>query len=397
MTRLDIAIAGCGIAGMANALLLARQGHRVTIFERFDEARPVGSGLLIQPTGQAVLARLGLLEPLRAKGARITGLLGKAGSRTVLDVRYEWLGRDDAHGIGIHRADLFAILHDALAAAGIPVVGGHAVERSETTDDGRRLIFTDGRASPDFDLIIDGLGAASPLSGAPARPLAYGALWATLDWTDDFAPHLLEQRYERASKMVGVLPLGGGKAAFFWSLRGDGLAGWRAGGLAPWKEQVAALWPQVRPLLDQIVAPEQLTFARYTHRTVRNPAGRGLIHVGDAWHSTSPQLGQGANMALLDAWALARALAQGGDLDACLARAISARWAHVRLYQTLSALFTPPYQSDGRVMPFLRDHIVPPFARRWPATRIQATMVAGTFGWPLRRLGLADHQKDDTI
>ncbi|HEY0028882.1 MAG TPA: FAD-dependent monooxygenase, partial [Allosphingosinicella sp.] len=64
------------------------------------------------------------------------------------------------------------------------------------------------------------------------------------------------------------------------------------------------------------------------------------------------------------------------------------RRGHIRLYQALSALFTPAYQSDGRLMPFLRDVIVPPFGRRWPATRIQAAMLAGTFGGALKPLGL---------
>ncbi|TIS71130.1 MAG: FAD-dependent oxidoreductase, partial [Mesorhizobium sp.] len=48
---LDIAIAGAGPAGLAAALYLKRAGHRVTIFERFDEPKPVGSGLILQPTG----------------------------------------------------------------------------------------------------------------------------------------------------------------------------------------------------------------------------------------------------------------------------------------------------------------------------------------------------------
>lgn len=47
--NLDIAIAGAGPAGLAAALYLKRAGHRVTIFERFDEPKPVGSGLILQP------------------------------------------------------------------------------------------------------------------------------------------------------------------------------------------------------------------------------------------------------------------------------------------------------------------------------------------------------------
>lgn len=87
--------------------------------------------------------------------------------------------------------------------------------------------------------------------------------------------------------------------------------------------------------------PDQLTFARYAHRTLPTPAEAGIIHIGDAWHSASPQLGQGANMALLDAYALALALRGSPDVAAALGKAIAMRRRHVHLYQALTALFTP--------------------------------------------------------
>ncbi|HEX7743089.1 MAG TPA: FAD-dependent monooxygenase, partial [Sphingobium sp.] len=85
MRRLDIAIAGCGPCGLAAALLLHRAGHHVTLFERFDTPRPIGSGLMLQPTGMAVLSKMGLLDAVLARGARVDRLFGKAGKRIVLD------------------------------------------------------------------------------------------------------------------------------------------------------------------------------------------------------------------------------------------------------------------------------------------------------------------------
>lgn len=392
MRGLDIGIAGCGIGGLAAALLLARDGHRVALYERFDAPRPVGSGLIVQPTGLAVLDRLGLAKALVEAAAPIERLLGKAepSGRVVLDVRYQWLRRPGTVGHGVHRAALFDILHRAVVTEGIEVLTGRTVAGVSAG----RLRFADGETSDRHDLIVDALGAGSPLAGEPARVLAYGALWASLDWVDGFDTSALEQRYRAASVMSGLLPIGRApasprrQAAFFWSLRGDRLDDWRARGLEAWKDEVRALWPASAPLLDQIDAPERLTFARYAHRTLHRPAGPGLIHIGDSWHSTSPQLGQGANMALLDAWALRQALRDEADLEAALRRAVALRRSHVRLYQALSALFTPAYQSDSRLLPWIRDRIVPPFGRLWPATRIQAEMVAGTFGGPLERLGL---------
>lgn len=401
MGVLDIGVAGCGPAGLAVALLLARDGHRVRLYERFETARPVGSGLMIQPTGQAVLAEMGLLPGLAAAGARIDRLFGRAepSGRTVLDVRYEWLGASGAHGIGVHRATLFGLLHRAALAAGIPIETGRTVSGSIIDGGaGRRLIFSNGEHSEPHDLVVDALGTASPLAAAAGRPLAYGALWASLEWVDQgFDSGALEQRYVRASRMAGVLPIGTPpgsatrQAAFFWSLKAEALDEWRSRGLEPWKAEVRALWPATAPLLDQIRSVEQLTFARYAHRTVTRPAEPALIHIGDAWHSTSPQLGQGANLALLDAWALMKALREELRLDEALRRAVAMRRFHVRLYQALSLLFTPAYQSDGRLLPFIRDRIVPPLGRLWPATRIQAAMVAGTFGGALRPLGLAQN------
>ncbi len=398
MTPLDIAIAGCGPAGLACALLLHRGGHRVTMFERFDAPRPIGSGLMIQPTGLAVLDRLGLADVVIRYGARIDRLIGKAGrpERTVLDVGYAALGAQASFGIGIHRASLFGALYDAVMATDVSIVTGRTIVGSMLDGHRRRLQFDDGDHSHAFDLVVDTLGTRTPLAPPTGRALAYGALWASLDWPTaaGFDLSVLEQRYYRASRMVGVLPIGtppngtGPQAAFFWSLRADHLEAWRAGGIDKWKADVLALWPACAPLLDQIVDPDQLVFAQYAHRTLRHPAEPALIHLGDAWHSASPQLGQGANMALLDAWALAKGLAEQTDLPKALARTVALRRRHVRTYQTLTALFTPVYQSDSRLLPFIRDQLVGPLSKRWPASWIQAAMVSGLIGNPLQPLAL---------
>ncbi len=392
MKRLNIAIAGCGIAGLACATLLRRAGFRVVIFDKLESPQPLGSGIILQPVGLHVLDEIGAGDAISTLGAPIKRLFGRAAPRgnVVLDVRYAARGARAGNGLGVHRGALFQVLYDAALAAGAEIESGREI----VAISGGRLQFVEGQSAP-FDLIIDALGMRSPLAGGPPKPLPFGALWASLNWAGPFDPFALEQRYEQARRMVGVLPIGRrcgetqNQAAFFWSLKHADRAAWLAAPIEAWKDDVRRLWPETSPLLAQIAAHDDLVFAAYAHRTQADPVSRDCVHVGDSWHCASPQLGQGANMALLDALALARALEQQSNLDAALGEYARIRSLHIWLYQTASFLFTPAYQSDSATFAFVRDWIMSPLSRVPPTPAILAALVAGEIGAPLRAIGRA--------
>ena len=372
--------------------MAARRGDAVVVHERFDTPRPVGSGFLLQPTGLAVLEALGVAEGVRARGTPVRRLYGERADigRAVLDVAYTDLKVGET-ALGLHRASLFDELFQACLDAGVVFETGFKVAGAER--DQGRFVASDGRRSARFDLLVDALGARSPL-GPFRRDLGFGALWATAPLGDSFMGDALEQRYEAARRMIGVLPIGqapgieGPAATFFWSLKPRDLAAWRTQGLGAWKRQVLSLWPEVEGLLETINDPDQMILARYAHRTRISAAEAGLAVIGDAAHSTSPQLGQGVNMGLLDAWALDRALAAHRDLDAALSVYAGSRWLHVRLYQALSWVFTPFYQSDDPIRPAIRDHVLGWISRVPPSPRLLAATTAGLLLDPRRSLGL---------
>lgn len=390
---MDIAIAGAGMGGLAVAAALRQSGHRVVVFDQFDQPAPVGSGLVVQPVGLDVLEKLGAREDAARWGNRIHRMLGHEVSRgrPVLDVTYDAPG-DPRYGLAIHRAALFEALHQAALAAGVQITPSHRV----TGRDGMHLLFEHGREGP-FRLIVDATGAGSPLSPLRAVPLGYGALWGTVAWPEDagLPRNELRQAYRRADRMLGVLPVGripgqeGRHASIFWSLPAGGHADWLAAGLDAWKAEAVAHWPEFAPFVAQITAPEQMTLARYTHGTLRRPYEDGVVYIGDAAHRASPQLGQGANMALLDAWAFARALEQArGDVALAAKWYAQARRWHVRGYQVMSRLFTPQYQSDSRFLPGLRDRVLYPLSTVPPLPGVLTRLVCGDLLPPLGSLGL---------
>jgi 2-polyprenyl-6-methoxyphenol hydroxylase-like FAD-dependent oxidoreductase len=400
LSSLCVAICGAGPTGLASAILLKRAGHNLVVAERFEAAAAVGSGLMLQPTGLAVLAAMGLEGEMRAHGRAISHMGGRTASgRLVLDVGYDALA-PGLCALAVHRSALFGVLLQAAQREGVAIEPGFEVVALKRGSDHRPcLVSASGAKLGPFDLVIDAAGARSPLAGlcgpVRRRELAFGALWATLPWPGvPFAPDRLEQRYRRADQMAGVLPVGrrhgemGEVATFFWSLRPADYPAWRAGGLDAWKRDVLDLWPQTAPLLDAITSPDDLTLARYGHHTLARPFAERLVVIGDAAHATSPQLGQGANMGLLDALALARALEAHGDIAKALAAYARARRLHVRLYQTLSLAFTPFYQSDSRILPAVRDLMLAPTVRVPGVPRLLAAMVSGLLADPRPGLGL---------
>ena len=403
MKPLKIAIVGAGPAGLAASLFLTRAGHTTDIIERFDSPAPVGSALMLQPTGLTVLETLGLGPAIHATGNRIDRLFGTETThgRTVLDVRYNALS-GGRYGLGVHRASLFDTLHDEVSARKHPIFTGQRIVGVMEDGNGSYLSVEGGERLGPYDLVIDASGARSELVAASqvaprARNLVYGAFWATLDCPDGLVDQAaLTQRYDKASVMIGVLPIGSRKpdmpkqAALFWSLKVADVDEVRRRGLDRWKDTIRGYWPECEPLLEQIMDWEQLTLARYAHRTVKIPFDGRTVFVGDAAHSTSPQLGQGANMALLDVAALAHALACHETIDAALSAYARARRMHVRLFQLLSLAFTPFYQSDSAALAWIRDRLVATIAKVPPAPQILAAIVSGTLVDPFAAAGLSE-------
>ena len=394
---MHIAVVGCGIGGMASAILLARQGHRVQLFEKQAKPQPLGAGFLLQPTGLAVLEQLGLLKAAEQFGAKITRLHGSLSQgRTIFDLKYADLGTT-VSGLGIHRGALFTLLFDACTQAGVEVVPDFEVHALNYKDHSTGLIGSNNRPlagfEAEYDLAVIADGSRSNLrqeSGLLIRdqPYPWGALWTICNDRNDQFNDALEQVFDTAKIMIGALPVGRTDAnakkeliSFFWSLPTAQFKPWRTGDFHAWKTNVANYWPKMSGLLENLNTHDVLLTANYGDAVLHQPYRQRTVFIGDAAHAMSPQLGQGANLALLDAAVLAHSLTQH-PIDKAIARYAQSRKAHVQFYQRMSRWLTPFYQSNSTTNAAIRDVCFPLLQRnRWVYQEMLATLAGLKTGW----------------
>jgi 2-polyprenyl-6-methoxyphenol hydroxylase-like FAD-dependent oxidoreductase len=91
----------------------------------------------------------------------------------------------------------------------------------------------------------------------------------------------------------------------------------------------------------------------------------------------SPQLGQGANLALFDALILSACLAGAADLPAALVAYTTARRRHLSFYQYATRWLTPFFQSDLTPLGWLRDLLMPLCAAIPPLRRLMVRSMSG--------------------
>lgn len=370
-----IGVVGCGTAGQAAAIHLARAGHHVTVFERTPQLGPVGAGILLQPTGLRVLNELGVGDQIARLSSPVHRLSGlNLRGRTVLDVRYG--DREPGlFGLGVNRGSLFSTLLDRMNQLRIEIRTGVDVRSYAQPRHGVVEIFDGARRSlGHFELIIIGDGARSSLraqSGLVRRATRYpwGAMWFVATDPDEEFAGVLQQYYHGTKGMVGFLPSGRSAVdspstvSVFLSVRIDEAGVIRQRGLGEFASRVRALTDRAETVLSQISDIAQVITASYHDVVLSRVFDGRVIFLGDAAHAMSPQLGQGANLALMDASELAKQLAEVSDVDVAIDRYDRARRANVRYYQWASRWLTPVFQSGLTPVGVVRDALMGPMSR----------------------------------
>jgi 2-polyprenyl-6-methoxyphenol hydroxylase-like FAD-dependent oxidoreductase len=334
----DVVVAGAGIGGAAAALLLARRGMRVTLLERVAEPRAVGAGILLQPNGLAVLYGLGLRAALAARGRIGREIrLADGDGRLLLRTPIPDLGGGHDHVLVLRRSHLLAALLDAVRdERGVACRFGCEVTRA---DPGGRVAWRGpaGEEEAQWDLVV---GA----DGLHSRVRAGGSFDAVL------TPGPTYLRGLSRAALAGPLTEHWTAAGIFGAGAVDGATYFYASTAAPPLadalarrdlEALRAVWRRACPVAGEafggVDGIEDLLVNQVTRVDCARWWDGRLVLLGDAAHAMAPNLGQGANSALVDGVVLADALAGHDDVPAALAVYDARRRRAVRRVQSAAA------------------------------------------------------------
>jgi 2-polyprenyl-6-methoxyphenol hydroxylase-like FAD-dependent oxidoreductase len=342
---LKVVVIGAGVAGLATALALKRQGAGVVVYEQAECPGPIGAGVLLNEPGLLALAEFGLRKDVERLGKQVYRLQGSSVTgKLLLDLD---LASINASSLGVHRGALFQVLYEACHQAGVEICLGKSVSALSDIDNKRNLtVIADGSASQ----------LRSVLTGQGGNEYKWGALWAAVPAPYWPFPDVLKQVYSGAKKLIGFLPTGQADlVTVFWSVRLDMAEAAKTS--LDWIEEAVRMAPFAEGLLRSLNSSD-FVVARYRHawaKVSRELTDMGIVFIGDALHSMSPQLGQGANLALQEASCLARSVSDGDPIWTAQA----ALRDRARYYSRLSRLLSPWFQSDTPGVGAIRDSVAP--------------------------------------
>ncbi|CAM3779537.1 FAD-dependent oxidoreductase [Tsukamurella ocularis] len=322
-----VIIAGAGIAGLATALRLHRDGHRVLVVERAPARRTGGYLVNLLGPGFDAAEGLGLTPALRERDqGMFSSLLVRADGSTKLTMpaalAEQSLGE---RALTVFRGDLEDALYAAVAEA-VEVRFGTTVTAVDDAAGPLRVSLSDGTVH-EADLLVgaDGLhSGVRELAFAPAAEVVRDLQHAVAAFPLDTAPAALPE--QTASTFIDVgrtaavfHPRGHAPSAFFTyrtATAGDDAAGSPAEALAA---HFGDLTGPVHDAMRRAAGAEGAYFDSVS-QVVMEAWSRGrVVLVGDAAWCVSLFAGHGAGLALAGADRLGRALAEHpGDVETAL-------------------------------------------------------------------------------
>lgn len=387
----DVVIVGAGGGGAVLGLALAQRGIPTIVLEQADGPPRGLRGEILQPNGQEILDRLGVLASLPADSVRAVHHFHfhRAGGERLCTINYGelpppynralvTLPNVAHHGIirALQAQNPLGLRYGVTFTRLLSGAQGQ-VEGVTATCQGRAITI---RAK----LVVGADGAFSKVRsalGIPADVHLYSEsyLIAIVPGVRD----LTDARYFVGNNQIlGLFPAANDQAYIFYMIRAGSLDQVKADGLEALKRRWRAIDPAIEPIVANLTSWEQTGYMP-TGR-VRTPrwTADGAVLIGDAAHAMNPHASQGRMQAMADAMALADVIGECAKTDRWDAQALAAfetiRRPHVDMLQGLADEQVFFWNTGNPLLARLRDRVFRTLDRN---PRLRYQMLTTTAGW----------------
>ena len=319
-----VTVVGAGVGGLAVSGGLHRRGHAVTVLEQGPALRTNGAALGIWFNGSAALARLGHpVDPDAADGGRRIDVLSQRrwDGRVLSELDAARLGaRFGAPAFTIPRRRLL----ERLAADLPPDALRFDARCTGVRADGDRAVaeLADG-TELDGDVVVGADGCGSVLRQSIVGPQAARTTgWMAVQGLSRIPISLASGTtcvsYVGRGGYCGLMPAGDGLLQWWFEVRQEaGFTARNATLTHVMLQRAFGDWADPVPALLRLIRGEAIEEWHYVRHVIPRELGRGrVVLIGDAVHAMPPQLGQGGNQTLEDAWVLCRELCRDPDSPA---------------------------------------------------------------------------------
>jgi 2-polyprenyl-6-methoxyphenol hydroxylase-like FAD-dependent oxidoreductase len=369
MERTDVVIVGAGGGGAVLGLALAQKGIKSIVLEQAPGPPSGLRGEILQPNGQQILDRLGVLNKLPANATQSVRHFHflRVGGERLCTVDYGMLPPPYNRAIVTlpnvaHHAILGALEQAAPGAlrygtafkglqrtegrvTGVDVMRGGQPSGIEA----RLVVGADGA----FSKVRDALGISAKLHLYPE-----GYLIALLENPD----HLTESKYfVGKGEILGVFPAAGDKVYLFYMIPSDSMDRVKAAGIPALQKTFIRIDPSLEKTFRTLTDWKQTAYMPTGRVKTSRWVADGAVLIGDAAHAMNPHASQGRMQAMMDAMVLAELIPRWLDANDLSASALSEferrRRPHVRMLQKLADEQVVFWNTANPLLAFLRDRV----------------------------------------
>lgn len=355
-----VIIIGSGIAGLSTAIALRKVGIEVSVYERAPELREVGAGISLWANALRALDYIGAGDAVRQVSMKLTRSEIRARNGFKVQLGYNAGELERKYGLKevvrmIHRADLVG----ALAALLPPGAAryGHECIGVELRDASARVRFANGR-SDEADVVIGADGIRSAVRVAilgPDEPRYSGyTCWRGICPRPAGVEAGYVGEWWGRGQRLGITTIPNDRV--YWFATQNAPPNGRAADERAHLQAIFAGWTDPADLIFATTPAEHIFRNDIIDRAPNRPWSKGRAGlIGDAAHSTTPNLGQGGCTAIEDSVVLARHLSTNPAPDRALEAFTAERFPRTAGVINESWKFGRLGQKEGKFACWLRD------------------------------------------